>query len=268
MSLKNRLLVSVAAGALAGVTPGLAADMAVKAPPSVPAPVYSWTGWYVGGNVGYSWGRGQPTVTQPLPPFVGLPALNYGQGDLDGVIGGVELGYDYQFSSSWVGGFEADFQWADERNSGSFSDPYSTDCEGFCSVTGTISSKIQWFGTVRASLGWLLNPTTMVYATGGYAYGKVSIDGSVTNMQSFAGAIPNFVVPFSSSSINSGWTAGAGVKGVVPNANNLIWKVEYLYVDLGTLGGNTIAPVFFSPVIWNAKFTDNILRVGLDWNFH
>ena len=52
----KKLATAIAAIALIG-TPAFAADMAVKAPPPAPAPVHSWTGWYVGGNVGYSWGR-------------------------------------------------------------------------------------------------------------------------------------------------------------------------------------------------------------------
>jgi outer membrane immunogenic protein len=268
MGLKNRLLLSVAASALVAATPGLAADMPLKAPPPAPAPVYSWTGWYAGGNVGYSWGRGQPTVTDPFPSFFLLPASFSGPTDLNGVIGGFELGYDYQFGAVWVGGFEADFQWASEENSGTFSDPYHSDCEGTCFVSGSIGSQIDWFGTVRGKIGWLFNPTTMLYATGGFAYGKVSISGSFANTQTQLGSgLNSFVVPFSSTSINTGWTVGGGIKGLVPNTH-VTWKVEYLYVDLGSLSGNTVDPVFHNPILWNAKFTDNILRVGLDVNFH
>jgi len=267
--MKKQLLLSCALGALMAASPALAADLAVKAPPApVAAPVYNWTGWYVGGNIGYSWGRGSPTFNDSALGVAGLPTSFSGPGNLDGAIGGVQIGYDWQANATWVWGLEADFQWADEKNSGSFSDPYS-DCEGTCSISGTIGSKIQWFGTVRGRAGWLYNPTTMVYVTGGLAYGKVSVNGSLNN--SCTGGICPFPaggVSFGSSSTNTGWTLGAGVRGVVPNAPAWVWKVEYLYIDLGTLNGNGFDPVFGGPTTGSAHFTDNILRFGLDYHFH
>src|SRR6266481_4412688 len=96
-----------------------AADMAVKmhvkAPPPPPAPVYSWTGWYIGGNVGGGWGRRDVTYA-PNDPVAGdlftpghsfetprSPSFN-----VSGVIGGIQFGYNYQFSRNWLIGFETD----------------------------------------------------------------------------------------------------------------------------------------------------------------
>jgi len=120
-------------------TPALAADMALKAPPPPPAPVYSWTGWYVGGNVGYSWGDAPTTGNASLVTFPGLLTLNPGfpgfpasfafadhTTHLNGAIGGGQVGYNYQFSPNWVLGFETDIQASGQRGSGSFADPFST----------------------------------------------------------------------------------------------------------------------------------------------
>ena len=109
-----------------------------KAPPLPPAPVYSWTGWYVGGDVGYSWGdantdlNGNGTVTSGigLGGGPGFPfPLQFTGGSatvrLKGAIGGAQVGYNYQVSSLWVLGFETDFQISGERGSGTFSDPFS-----------------------------------------------------------------------------------------------------------------------------------------------
>jgi outer membrane immunogenic protein len=101
----KKLATAIAAIALIG-TPAFAADMAVKAPPPAPAPVYSWTGWYVGGNVGYSWGRANSDLAGSgnLSTFIQTPATtSFAFADsntthLDGVIGGGQIGYNYQFS--------------------------------------------------------------------------------------------------------------------------------------------------------------------------
>jgi outer membrane immunogenic protein len=79
----KRLATAIAAIALIG-TPAFAADMAVKAPPPPPAPVFSWTGWYVGGNVGYSWGSASNDFA-----FSQTVTFNGSEREhLDGVIGG------------------------------------------------------------------------------------------------------------------------------------------------------------------------------------
>jgi outer membrane immunogenic protein len=80
--------------------PATAADMLVKAPP--PAPVYSWTGFYLGGNIGYSWGNSDPNVNffDPSGFRLGLASGSFG---LNGVIGGGQIGYNRQ-TGNWVGG--------------------------------------------------------------------------------------------------------------------------------------------------------------------
>src|SRR5262249_52296734 len=96
-------------------TPAFAADIAVKAPPSPPpAPVYNWTGWYVGLNAGLSFGRAKTDYSftgglAPFPAFAGS-----GITEPFGGIAGGQIGFNWQFSPIWVGGIEADIQWADE----------------------------------------------------------------------------------------------------------------------------------------------------------
>jgi opacity protein-like surface antigen len=114
------------------------ASMVVKAPPPAPVPVYSWTGFYAGGNIGYSWGNANTDVvgngTQDSlnlagfgPMFISNPfdfaASNSARPN--GVIGGGQIGYNYQFSPNWVLGFEADIQGSGQRGSGQLADPFS-----------------------------------------------------------------------------------------------------------------------------------------------
>ena len=126
-------------------------------------------------------------------------------------------------------------------------------------------SKIEWFGTVRGRLGWLFNPTTMVYATGGLAYGRVYASGSFIDILVSCGFC---VWGFNQSPINVGWTMGGGIEGAFPNAPNWTWKIEYLYIDLGSVSGSGFDPDFGTFYTYNAKFTDNILRVGGSWHFY
>jgi outer membrane immunogenic protein len=90
----KRLATAIATIALVG-TSAFAADMAVKAPPPAPAPVYSWTGWYGGGNVGYGWGQNQSVDFSDVPgplvsASVGIPAaVSF---NASGALGGFQLG--------------------------------------------------------------------------------------------------------------------------------------------------------------------------------
>jgi outer membrane immunogenic protein len=268
--MKSFLLTSVAIGALVTINPALAADMPVKAP--VRAPVvaaYNWTGCYVGGNVGYSWGRARGDIDTPtLPPF--FPASYSISQDLNGVIGGGQIGCNRQFDNRWVLGIEADFQGSAEKHSNSFSNSFALPIgEGATGVLNqTIEAKIEWFGTLRGRVGFLISPTLMLYGTGGLAYGKVSATdnfSSVITIDVGNGPVTARAAgTIGDSKTKVGWTLGAGVEGALFDTRNWTWKVEYLYVDLGSVSGSGVAPLV-GPYSWNAKFTDNILRVGLNY---
>jgi len=251
--LKKQFLLSAAVGVLAGLTPALAA------PPPPPPAIYNWTGFYVGANAGYSWGQGAVIYNDsgwgPKSPLTGA-------NNLDGAIGGTQIGYNWQLNNSWVAGVETDFQLANEKASKTFV-PFS-DTEG--AVVAQLMSKIEWFGTVRGRLGWLFNPMTMVYATGGLAYGRVNASG--TFIDSTCTPSPACEWGFNKSAINVGWTVGGGIEGAFPNAPNWTWKIEYLYIDLGSVSGSGFDPDFVSIYTYNARFTDNIFRVGGSWHFY
>ena len=210
--MRNRLISTFCGCAfiLAASGSAFAADMArkrpVKAPPPPPAPVYTWTGWYVGGNVGYGWGNahtdltgnGTTTTSESLPTIALSAPFAFAHSDtagLNGVIGGAQLGYNYQFSPNVVLGFEADFQGSGQRRSSTFTAPFSTAVcgvfdagnvciipDGVVTAPGTAmtsyQAEIDWFGTVRARLGYLITDQVLIYGTGGLAYGRVSVSGS------------------------------------------------------------------------------------------
>jgi outer membrane immunogenic protein len=128
-------------------------------------------------------------------------------------------------------------------------------------VTLTNSADIQWFGTVRGRVGALVNPTTFVYGTGGLAYGGISASGTFSN------SLASRSASFGDSTTEVGWTLGVGVEGAIPNTSNWTWKLEYLYIDFGTISGNGVTP-FGEPYSWSMRVTDNILRVGFNYRFY
>jgi outer membrane immunogenic protein len=313
-TMKKLLLTSAALAALL-TSPAVAADQAARVykrarPVVVAAPVYSWTGFYVGGNLGYSWGDartdiagGEQTISH-LIQFTNPPTtfgISHTQQRLNGVIGGGQIGYNFQFSPRWVLGFEADIQGSAERGGAIQSlNPFSGidcnaviiiggNCVQFFPVNGTAATaydaKISWFGTVRGRLGFLISDQVLLYGTGGLAYGRVELSG-ITNVNgSFlvpgVGTFP-FATPgtttFSTSSTRTGFAVGGGIEGKFSYwlPPDWTWKLEYLYIDLGSI--DTVAAVsgailnptfnlFTGAITTHTHFTDNIVRVGLNYKF-
>lgn len=131
----------------AAATAAQAADIArpAPAPIAVPAPAFSWTGFYVGGNVGYAWGSADTSTL-------------FGSTGTSGWLGGGQLGFNYQFSNNIVAGIEADI--AGGKVSGG--------------VPG-IDSNLDLLGSVRGRLGYAAG-RFLPYVTGGFAYGNTSVD--------------------------------------------------------------------------------------------
>jgi outer membrane immunogenic protein len=283
----RKSLISVFAGAgfsLAASGLALAADMVVKAPPP-PAPVYGWTGFYVGGNIGYSWGKASGNLSDPaIAIFSGLGSLPTSFPESlkpKGVIAGGQFGYNYQINPTWVVGLEADLQGSDEHarsgqsasTGGVFIGPGITGLTS-SNVATTFEGRISWFGTARARAGVLITPTTLLYGTGGVAFGGVKVSGSgaanisLTACIAGIGCIPTGnaggMFAFSQSTTKTGWVLGGGVEAAL--TANWTWKAEYLYLYLGSESGS-VADNFGGIASWNAKFTDNIVRAGLNYKF-
>jgi outer membrane immunogenic protein len=259
--MRRLLMTSVAAVGLAtgtGVT-AFAADLPVKAPIYTKAPVapwWSWTGFYLGGNVGYSWGKQSATVTD----LAGDPLAASGT-SLNGVIGGGQIGYNYQISSA-VLGVEADIQGSGQRGHGSFGLPGAPFCPfagvacfGGTPTTGLDTDKLEWFGTVRGRLGYAAPGRWMPYVTGGWAYGDGKIDGTTTT-----GATST---AYSNTHFYSGWTAGGGIEWAF--ADHWSTKLEYLYADFGK---GPIIPISPTLNLATGHMTDNIVRAGVNYRFY
>lgn len=278
----KRIAVGMAA-ALALLTSGaMAADMApryVKAPPIV-EPIWSWTGFYVGGNGGYSWGRSRTDVSYyntatglPIAPPAG--SITSASFDVNGGIAGGQAGYNWQ-RDQWVFGLEGDIQWSGEKGRASYLCAAVAIGVGPC-VPGatflppgsagtalTIDQSLQWFGTLRGRAGLLAAPKWLLYVTGGLAFGEIKTTGTMTGFTAGSAALASIG---STSTTRAGWTVGAGVEGKI--TQNWSAKLEYLYMDLGSFssGPFTLLPGSTIGANVNSKFTDHILRAGINYQF-
>jgi len=252
-TMKSRFLCSASALPVLLAGPAMAADMPLKAPPPPPATLFSWTGFYAGLNAGGSWSRARSDFG--ISSFATSIAASDSVGP-DGVIGGGQLGYNWQLDPNWLIGAEADIQASGEKASSTRFD--TVDVEG---VTTNYETKIEWFGTARGRFGYVFDRRILLYATGGLAYGRVSISGTSSDI--FGGATLSSTA-FSNADVNTGWTAGGGVESVAWDPR-WTWKVEYLYLDLGTLDAAVSSGLTTTHA--TTKFTDHVVRGGLNFHF-
>ncbi len=266
----------------AAMQPAAAADLPVKAPVYKAPPVYidpwTWTGVYIGLNAGYSWGRSRTHVDYfnsltglPIaPPAGSITDVDF---NLNGGIAGGQIGYNWQ-ASNWVGGIEADIQWSGQKGSADFfcaRNPVGAPGPCLPTLTGTLpgttgttlllDQRLRWFGTLRGRLGVLFAPTVLAYVTGGLAYGEIKTEGTLNGFD--GNQVPQNIA-FSHSVTKGGWTVGGGLEGRL--AGNWTGKIEYLYMDLGTVSGTVVIPALVG-ANYSSRITDNILRVGINYKF-
>ncbi|MDA9520786.1 hypothetical protein XI06_10495 [Bradyrhizobium sp. CCBAU 11434] len=252
---------------IASVGSTYAADMAVKAPPLPPPVVASWTGCYIGGDVGwYHAHQNGDTSAFPSPGF-GAPAINgagiAGYGVLptshglsrDSVLGGGYGGCNWQ-QNKWVFGFEGDITWTDNKTGsdaqtvvGSFTGqpanfpPLGTNMQ--------LNSSTQWLASLRGRVGMVVGAgdNVLLYGTGGVAFTDTKYSAVFTpstNPASLFGfgcpgaaattCFGTSAVAFSRNQV--GWVAGAGVEWrVAPQ-----WLVRVEYLHYGFDGASGIVP--------------------------
>ncbi len=228
----KRALAGVSALALLGGAAS-AADLATKYPvkAAVVVPVFSWTGFYIGGNIGWGWLNTDLNIS----PFFGAPATGVNVGSANGFLGGFQAGYNWQFANNVVLGVEADIDWTDlGGNSVVISGP-----------GGLASGQLDYFGTIRARVGYAFD-RVLPYITAGAAWGQTNF-GTLYGM--------------GTSSTNWGYTVGAGVEYAF--TNNITAKLEYLYVDL--TGSDYTIPSTGGSI--NTDTDMSVLKVGLNYKF-
>jgi outer membrane immunogenic protein len=233
MATKTQLMTSLAVLAVSAFAAN-AADLApskvspvYKAPP---APMYSWTGFYIGAYGGGGWGRSRDDFSA---------GTSTGSFNTSGGFAGATLGANWQ-TGQWVLGLETDGGWAGFQGSVACPAP---DAGLTCKTSDS------WLGTTRARVGWTPGPV-LLYGTGGAAYGDVK--AAVTGLPG-------------ATSTRAGWAAGAGVEWMF--APKWSVKAEYLHVDLGsmTCGSGLCAP---AGVTDSVKFNVDTVRAGINFKFY
>ncbi len=226
----RKLLTTTALVCFAG-SAALAADLPstkeapIYAPP--PPPAFTWTGVYIGGQVGYGWGTSNvynvtDAVTEP----------NLTQ---SGIVGGAHIGYNYQVSQ-FVFGLEGDVNGSSESNS-QFNAP--------------VEYGIRKYGdaSIRGRIGYAFD-RVLIYATGGGAYGDFHTtynDGTVYDSFNHG---------------RFGWTAGGGIEYAIDN--NWSVRAEYRYTDYGSISDY---PVTVANDTVSQHIRDNRIQVGFSYKF-
>lgn len=248
----KRVLLAGAA-ALLGISAANAADMTEPA-------AFDWTGPYVGLQVGYGWGKNDVDFDQveeqealaiaSSPPSI--DPFENGSIGMDGVVGGLHAGYNWQMNSL-VLGVEGDGEL-----SGMTGDVDIEHDNDPTDVHGVARQDIDWLGSLRLRAGFAMD-RALFYATGGLAVGgvevKVTTDPSVESKDS---------------ETLWGWTVGGGVEYAL--TDSLTARVEYRYTDLGDtnlkLNDETADDLIMGPGS-KMKFdnTFHAIRVGMSWRF-
>lgn len=230
--MKKFLLGTVAFAALGATVPALAADLGARyaKAPVYAAPLYNWTGLYIGGHIGGAFSGDNN--------FKGVIAGNNDNGRF---LGGLQAGADYQFAPNWVAGIEGQYSWLGNNNSvilpGGFI--YTNNQRAFGSVTGRI--------------GYTWGPG-LLYVKGGYAYSD--------NNETLALAGVPVAFAFNNNH-RDGYTIGAGLEYMF--APNWSAKAEYQYYDFGS--SHFVAPTALVP-FGGFRTDDHTVKAGLNYRFN
>jgi len=231
--MKKFLLGTVALVALGATVPALAADLGARTytkAPAYAAPIYNWTGFYIGGHVGGAFSSDNI--------FNGLVTGNNNNGRF---LGGLQAGADYQFAPNWVAGIEGQYSWLGHNNSVIFPGGlvYANNQRALGSFTGRV--------------GYTWGPA-LLYGKGGYAW---------RDNNNFGVAVAGVPAAFTTNgSHKDGYTVGAGLEYMF--APNWSAKAEYQYYNFGstTFTGGP------APIV-GARFRDDehTVKAGINYRF-
>lgn len=238
--------------------PVRAAELPVEVPVYAERPpaigLWNWTGFYIGGNLGYARTPGSIDISAfSVPNTGGAPLFSLSE-TMGGLIGGVQAGANWQTGNA-VFGIEADIQGTTQSVSSTMS---VVDVSGAINpaipgaiVTASNTDKITSFGTVRGRLG-IASGRWLFYATGGWAFWTWSSTLTVSGLGTA-----------SFSNFQGGGTLGGGVELLLAPAWTV--KAEYLFLQSTTLSNNPFAAR--QDVLVNTRFRDNLFRLGVSYAF-
>jgi outer membrane immunogenic protein len=173
---------------------------------AVDAPEFAWSGGYVGGQVGYGWGKSHFTSRGFSPENI----------EPDGFAGGFYAGYNFDLGNNIILGVDGDVTY------NTMKDRYTEDFGG---VLDGAENELRWSGAVRGRAGYAAG-RFFPYIAGGVAF------GSVKNVRYFHDVVNAEYFSALQSKTLTGWTAGAGIDYAV--THNVILRLEYRYTDYGS----------------------------------
>jgi outer membrane immunogenic protein len=246
---KHSLTVLAAATIGLAVSQASAADLPRKAPVyTPPPPPITWTGCYIGANVGGIFGRGDAHFSD----------FEIGSNDRSGFTGGGQIGCDYQFAGSgWVIGIRNMFNGTTLGKDRTFVDTFGN--------TITTNSNGGWFDTLTGRIGYAFAPSWLLYGQGGVAWINQSADLIVTP----PGGTP---IDFGSfDRTRTGWTAGGGVEWMFARG----WSafLEGNYMDFGDNSHFVFNPALPGPCgapggcLFNTHAKAATVLVGVNYRF-
>jgi outer membrane immunogenic protein len=245
----SRLLMGCVAAAALSVSAN-AADLAVKARPA-PDPVWSWTGFYIGGHVGAGWGTTETTLTSFSGGPPGAFDVPIAQNSRSGFLGGGQVGYNYQ--SGWaVFGVQGDIAGMDVKG--------TTPCISTIACT----SKSDWLATVSGRVGGVIGDRTLVYIKGGGAWLHTNQSATVS---AGIGGIGGITQLTSASSTSAGWLLGMGTEYAF--SRNWTGFLEYDYMDFQAKNVALPLGVLAPGAVINASVVNklSIAKAGVNYKF-
>jgi outer membrane immunogenic protein len=242
----KRLLI-IGAVAFATAAPALAADLPppMAPPPRAPAayipapPPFSWTGFYLGLNVGYGFGNSDWTA----------PTGTTGSFSMNGPLAGGQIGANYQIGQ-FVIGAEADLDWQNLRASQTTGGCLTMQASALPAALGSCATASTYLGTFRGRIGFAMD-RILFYATAGGAY--TTIKPSLAALSYGGGG-------------ELGWTAGAGIEYAM--TDNWTVKFEYLFADFenATCNAGSCGAAAAGGNV-NVSFYENLVRAGVNYKF-
>jgi outer membrane immunogenic protein len=224
------------------------ADLAVKAPPPPPVPVFSWTGFYIGANIGGAWADNNWTDSLFLTNFSNNRSV---------FIGGGQIGGNYQIGNFVIGG-EWDFDWAANNNNSA-----AVFIPGVGNIVVTNNNR--WITTVAARFGWAIDHLLLYAKAGGGWVGNNNL--TVTNLTTGVSLTCGTALTNCGNN-TGGWLVGAGFEYAF--TNNWTLKFEYDYLGLGN---RTFFIPATAPFLAGDTFTSNnrnvqMVKVGVNYLFN
>jgi outer membrane immunogenic protein len=229
------------------------------------APVWSWTGFYVGAHAGYRWGHANFNSSAyvfdvdgggPSSPLH-FPARDQGYNPKGGIFG-FQSGYNYQFAPNYLVGVEADWSWGNASDSQTTVLSVLSSDGGTYRLNNTSEVKLGWQATIRGRLGYVNGPW-LLYGTGGVAFARVEWNDTNTAVVGLSTVVGT--AASSASKTLTGFVVGAGTEYMFNR--NWIGRLEYLYEDFGKVD----VPYGFGPQQGSLDVNVHKVRLGISYKF-